>query len=152
MQGGPHPTQVFYEGFSRCLLLGLVAAAEELMLQRHQAAEELLVGGLGGWQDDAGLQEVLNPPQQVLAAIGQVGIPAKDLRGGPGTGAQPPPLGAAWVPAWPLSVLLGMGHAGDMRTWGTKVRGSFGMVRLQEHGDMGPQVCGDMGIRKDVGG
>lgn len=54
------------------------------MLQRHQAAEQLLTRGLSGRQDNAGLQEVLHPPQQVLAALSQVGIPAKDLRGGRG--------------------------------------------------------------------
>lgn len=52
------------------------------MLQRHQAAEQLLARGLGGRQDDAGLQEVLHPPQQILAALSHVGVPAKDLRGG----------------------------------------------------------------------
>lgn len=116
------------------------------MLQRHQAAEELLVRDLGGRQDDAGLQKVLHPPQQVLAALGQVGIPAKDLQGGPGTGAQLSlgTLGCCWAPARSLSIFTGMGHHGDIGTGEHEDEGGHGDtgawgqgVGTQRHGDKG---------------
>lgn len=100
---GPHRTQIFWEVPFVQSLKGLIAPSEQLPLQRDQGAEQLLVGGLGGWQDNAGIQEILHAPHQVLPGLGQVGVPAKHLRSGPGTQPAPAPrvlLGTRW----PLSV------------------------------------------------
>lgn len=65
-----------------------VAAAEQLALQWDQGAQVLLAGRLAGRQNDAGLQEILQPPQQLPAAPAQVGVTAEDLRDGEGGGKE----------------------------------------------------------------
>lgn len=90
----------------------LVAAAEQLALQRHQAAQVLLAGGLGGRQHDAGLQEGLDPPQQVLAALGQVGVAAENLRGRPGMQVGRPRSPRGDGALWGHGGAWGWGHTG----------------------------------------
>lgn len=111
----------------------LVAAAEQLALQRHQAAQVLLAGGLGGGQHDAGLQEILHPPQQVLAALGQVGVAAENLRGRPGMGVGLPRSPRGDGAPWGRRGARGWGHMGG---WGHGAQG---------HGGMGTEWDGDMG-------
>lgn len=63
-----------------------MAAAEQLALQWDQGMQVLLAGHLLGRQNDAGLQEALQPPQQLRTAPAQVGVPAEHLRDGGGVG------------------------------------------------------------------
>lgn len=148
-RGGARRTQIFQEVPDAQPLQGLVAPSEQLPLQRDQAAEQLLAGGLGGRQDDAGVQEILQAPQQLLPRLGQVGVPAEHLRGGAGTEPAPAPRaprGARRAPSVPAGT-RGQGARGDAAV-GTRGRGE--VRRSRGDGGVRPRGHGDVGIGGDV--